>query len=95
MTKREVFAILSVDGNRADFRHDLGAVRSAKQNHRSAAIHNSGKCGDPERICATLIAQKFFQPSIEAMHAWGRLYRKRMRVLSVEDVGENGDAKNE
>jgi Kef-type K+ transport system membrane component KefB len=43
----------------------------------------------------TLIAQKFFQPSIEAMHAWGRLYRKRMRVLSVEDVGENGDVKNE
>lgn len=43
----------------------------------------------------TLIAQKFFQPSIETMHAWGRLYRKRMRVLSVEDVGENGDVKNE
>src|SRR6059058_105838 len=39
----------------------------------------------------TLIAQKFFQPSVEAMHAWGRLYRKRMRVLSVEDVGDNGD----
>jgi Kef-type K+ transport system membrane component KefB len=37
----------------------------------------------------TLIAQKFFQPSIDAMHAWGRLYRTRMRVLSVEDVGEN------
>jgi len=34
----------------------------------------------------TLIAQKFFQPSVEAMHAWGRLYRKRMQVLSVEDV---------
>jgi Kef-type K+ transport system membrane component KefB len=34
----------------------------------------------------TLIAQKFFQPSVDAMHAWGRLYRKRMRVLSVEDV---------
>jgi Kef-type K+ transport system membrane component KefB len=43
----------------------------------------------------TLIAQKFFQPSVEAMHAWGRLYRKRMRVLSVEDVGDNGDVKNE
>jgi Kef-type K+ transport system membrane component KefB len=43
----------------------------------------------------TLIAQKFFQPSVEAMHAWGRLYRKRMRVLSVEDVGDNGDMKNE
>jgi len=43
----------------------------------------------------TLIAQKFFQPSIEAMHAWGRLYRKRMQVLSVEDVGDNGDVKNE
>jgi Kef-type K+ transport system membrane component KefB len=43
----------------------------------------------------TLIAQKFFQPSVEAMHAWGRLYRKRMRVLSVEDVGDNGDVKDE
>jgi Kef-type K+ transport system membrane component KefB len=43
----------------------------------------------------TLIAQKFFQPSDEAMRAWGRLYRKRMRVLSVEDVGDNGDVKNE
>jgi Kef-type K+ transport system membrane component KefB len=45
-------------------------------------------------LVPTLIAQKFFQPSIEAMHAWGRLYRKRMRVLSVEDVGDNGDPKN-
>jgi len=43
----------------------------------------------------TLITQKFFQPSVEAMHAWGRLYRKRIRVLSVEDVGDNGDMKNE
>jgi Kef-type K+ transport system membrane component KefB len=34
----------------------------------------------------TLIAQKFFQPSVDAMHAWGRLYRRRMRILSVEDV---------
>src|SRR5947208_10944798 len=34
----------------------------------------------------TLIAQKFFQPGVDAMHAWGRLYRKRMRILSVEDV---------
>jgi hypothetical protein len=41
----------------------------------------------------TLIAQKFFQPTIEAMHEWGRLYRKRMRVLSVEDVEDNGDLK--
>ena len=37
----------------------------------------------------TFIAQRFFQPSIEVMHAWGRLYRKRMRILSVEDVGDN------
>src|SRR5437763_3014258 len=43
----------------------------------------------------TLIAQKFFQPSVEAMHAWGRVYRKRMRVLSVGDVGDNGNAKSE
>ena len=43
----------------------------------------------------TLIAQKFFQPTIEMMHAWGHVYRQRMRVLTVEDVGENGDAKSE
>jgi len=41
----------------------------------------------------TLIAQKCFQPTVEMMHAWGHLYRKRIRVLSVEDVGDNGDAK--
>jgi hypothetical protein len=44
---------------------------------------------------STLIAHKFFQPTVEMMHAWGRLYRTRMRVLSIEDVGENGDVKNE
>ena len=38
-----------------------------------------------------LIAQKFFQPTVEMMHAWGRLYRKRMRVLSVEDMVDNGE----
>ncbi len=36
----------------------------------------------------TLIAQKFFQPTVEMMHEWGHLYRKRIRVLSVEDVGK-------
>jgi hypothetical protein len=49
----------------------------------------------PSAFVPTLIAQKFFQPTVEAMNAWGRLYRKRMRVLSVEDVGDNGNAKNE
>src|SRR6201993_2309894 len=39
----------------------------------------------------TLIAQKFFQPTVEMMDAWGRLYRKRMRVLSVEDMVDNGE----
>jgi Kef-type K+ transport system membrane component KefB len=34
----------------------------------------------------TLIAQKLFQPSIETMHAWGRLYRRRLGTLSVEDL---------
>ena len=34
----------------------------------------------------TLIAQKFFQPTIEMMHAWGHLYRRRLGRLSVEDV---------
>ncbi len=42
----------------------------------------------------TLIAQKFFQPTVETMHAWGRLYRKRMKVLSVEDVEEDREARN-
>src|ERR1700756_900416 len=34
----------------------------------------------------TLIAQKFFQPTIEMMHAWGHLYRRRLGTLSIEDV---------
>ena len=42
----------------------------------------------------TLIAQRFFQPTAEAMHAWGRLYLERMRVLSVEDVAGNGELEN-
>jgi Kef-type K+ transport system membrane component KefB len=36
----------------------------------------------------TLFAQKLFQPTKDAMHAWGRLYRKRLGVLSVEDREE-------
>jgi Kef-type K+ transport system membrane component KefB len=39
----------------------------------------------------TLIAQKFFQPSIEAMHTWGRLYQQKIsafRVMSVADVND-------
>src|SRR5438876_10781023 len=43
----------------------------------------------------TLIAQKFFQPSIETMHAWGRIYREKIkasafRIMSVEDVNGEG-----
>jgi Kef-type K+ transport system membrane component KefB len=34
----------------------------------------------------TLFAQKLFQPTKDAMHAWGRLYRRRLGVQSVEDV---------
>ena len=36
----------------------------------------------------TLFAQKRFQPTKDAMHAWGRLYRRRLGVLSVEDSEE-------
>src|SRR6267143_6662122 len=36
----------------------------------------------------TLFAQKFFQPTKDAMHAWGRRYRQRLGVLSVEDSEE-------
>jgi Kef-type K+ transport system membrane component KefB len=42
-------------------------------------------------LVPTLFAQKFFQPSKEAMHAWGRLYRKRLGVLSVEDREETNN----
>jgi Kef-type K+ transport system membrane component KefB len=41
----------------------------------------------------TLIAQKFFQPTVEMMHAWGHLYRRRLGTLSVEDV--DGEAEGE
>jgi Kef-type K+ transport system membrane component KefB len=36
----------------------------------------------------TLFAQKFFQPTKDAMHAWGHRYRQRLGVLSVEDTDE-------
>src|SRR5436309_8718871 len=44
----------------------------------------------------TLFAEKFFQPSIETMNAWGRIYRKKLkasafRIMSVEDVNGEGD----
>jgi Kef-type K+ transport system membrane component KefB len=39
----------------------------------------------------TLFAQKLFQPTKDAMHAWGRLYRRRLGTLSVEDR-EDADA---
>jgi Kef-type K+ transport system membrane component KefB len=41
----------------------------------------------------TLIAQKFFQPTIEMMHEWGRVYRRRLGTLSIEDI--NGERKRE
>lgn len=41
----------------------------------------------------TLIAQKFFQPTVEMMHAWGHVYRRRLGTLSVEDVDTEGEDK--
>jgi len=32
----------------------------------------------------TLIAQKFFQPQMKTMHAWGRLYRRRQTPQRIE-----------
>ncbi len=42
-------------------------------------------------LVPTLFAQKLFQPSKQAMHAWARLYRRRLGVLSVEDREEIDD----
>jgi len=42
-------------------------------------------------LVPTLFAQKFFQPTKEAMHAWGRVYRRRLGSLSVEDLDEASD----
>jgi len=43
-------------------------------------------------LVPTLFAQKLFQPTKDAMHAWGRLYRRRLGILSVEDSEENDRA---
>ena len=48
------------DGDRADLRNHLGVVRAPEQNHRSAAIHNSGQCRDSERIRADADRAKVF-----------------------------------
>jgi hypothetical protein len=37
-------------------------------------------------IVPTLIAQKFFQPSVDAMRAWGQRYRTRVKAVSEEDL---------
>jgi Kef-type K+ transport system membrane component KefB len=37
----------------------------------------------------TLIAQKFFQPTVKTMHAWGRLYRRKETVRSEFEVARN------
>src|SRR5262245_55524031 len=37
-------------------------------------------------ILGTVVILSAFD--VDAMRAWGRLYRKRMRILSVEDVSE-------
>ena len=34
----------------------------------------------------TLFAQKFFQPTKDAMHAWGKRYRRGLAIQSVEDT---------
>src|SRR5438445_6208503 len=39
----------------------------------------------------TLIAQKFFQPTVEMMHAWGHVYRRRLGTLSIEDIDGEGE----
>src|SRR3984893_1731536 len=43
-------------------------------------------------LVPTLFAQKLFQPTKDAMHAWGRVYRRRLGILSVEDSEENDRA---
>src|SRR5437667_3062170 len=43
-------------------------------------------------LVPTLFAQKFFQPTKGAMHAWGRRYRQRLGVLSVEDCEDEPKA---
>src|SRR2546421_5153933 len=40
----------------------------------------------------TLFAQKFFQPTKDAMHAWGRRYRQRLGILTVEDTEDEPTA---
>jgi len=42
-------------------------------------------------LVPTLFAQKLFQPTKDAMHAWGRVYRRRLGSLSVEDLDEETD----
>jgi Kef-type K+ transport system membrane component KefB len=37
-------------------------------------------------IVPTLIAQKFFQPTVDRMRIWGQLYRTRKKIISEEDL---------
>src|SRR5436305_11045680 len=49
----------------------------------------AGYRGYFERIRANAVCAKVFQPTKDAMHAWGQRYRQRLGVLSVEDTDES------
>src|SRR6202030_3633810 len=48
------------DGDRSDFRNDLGAVRISEPHYRSAPIHDPGHSRYSERICADASRAKVF-----------------------------------
>ena len=60
MSRREAAYTTSAHGHRPDLRHDLRAIRLAKQDHRSAAIYDSRHRRDPERVCADALRAKAF-----------------------------------
>jgi len=71
--------------DRPDLRNNLGPVRLPNKLSISGQYTILVTVVILSAFVPTLFAQKFFQPTKGAMHAWGRRYRQRLGVLSVED----------
>jgi hypothetical protein len=71
------------------------AGRLVEPHHQSKPICDPRERRHFERVGADLDPAKAFpQPTIETMHAWGRLYRRLLGTLSVEDIDARVEQEN-
>ena len=73
-------------GYRTDIWKHFRAIRLAKRNHRSDAIHDFGEHGNFKCVRAHTHRAEVFPTDNRDDARMGHLYRRRLGTLSVEDV---------